>query len=284
MQTSAVIGLGLIGGSFARAAKQAGRRVLGVDCCPQTREMALAAGAADDISDSIAAAGEAEEIFIAAPVGAFDDIFSALQKSLSPTATVFDGGSCKRRAMESAAAMLGDKAGRFVPCHPIAGGENSGFSASCADLFQGRKVVMCAEKADEDAAELAAAAWRRAGGRVARMSAEEHDAIFAAVSHLPHLLSFALVDSIRADSRGELMSDYAAGGFRDFTRIAGSDPVMWRDICLQNGDEILAALEKFQKQLAQLEKAAREGDGALLQKTFAAARDFRAAQLKKLED
>ena len=117
MQTSAVIGLGLIGGSFARAAKQAGRRVLGVDCCPQTREMALAAGAADDISDSIAAAGEAEEIFIAAPVGAFDDIFSALQKSLSPTAAVFDGGSCKRRAMESAAAMLGEQ-GRTVCAVP----------------------------------------------------------------------------------------------------------------------------------------------------------------------
>ena len=283
MRTAGVIGLGLIGGSFARACKKAGMRVLGADVCAETRAAAKAAGAADEVFAAPEAVCAADEIFIAAPVGAFGEIFAAIANSLSPSATVFDGGSCKRRAASLAANHLGAKAGRFVPSHPVAGGEDSGFAASSADLFAGRWAVLCPARSDADAAETAKAAWQRAGAQIAVMTAEEHDSVFAAISHLPHLLSFALMESLRADSGGEDALRYAAGGFRDFTRIAGSHPTMWRDICLQNSDELLAASARFRRQLEVLERAIAKRDGAGLKNKFAAARAMRRQWRETLE-
>ncbi len=282
-KTLGVIGLGLIGGSFARAAKAAGLRVIGADICAETRKMALAAGAADEVSADAADAAAADEILIAVPVGEMGGVFAALRDSLPASAVVFDGGSCKRRPVLAAAQNLGGKAGRFVPSHPIAGGENSGFAASSADLFSGSRVILCPADSDADATAAAENAWRRAGAKTAHMTAEEHDEIFAAVSHLPHLLSFALVESIRArPDYAELLS-YAAGGFRDFTRIAGSHPAMWRDICLQNGDMILAAMARFRRELDKMETAVKNGDGAALYGQFSEARALRRAWLDTLE-
>lgn len=282
-RTAGVIGLGLIGGSFARVCKRAGMRVLGADICPDARSATFAAGAADEVFASPEAVCAADEILIAAPVGAFDEIFAAIAGAVSPSATVFDCGSCKRSAAESAARYLGANAGRFVPSHPVAGGEDSGFAASSAELFDGRWTVLCPAQSDESAVAAAKAAWRRTGARIAEMSVQEHDAVFAAVSHLPHLLSFALMESLRADSGGEVALRYAAGGFRDFTRIAGSHPAMWRDICLQNGDELLAAAARFRLQLDSLEKAILAQDGEELKNKFSAARTMRRRWREELE-
>ncbi|MGI9297993.1 MAG: prephenate dehydrogenase [Gammaproteobacteria bacterium] len=282
-RTAGIIGLGLIGGSFARVCKNAGLRVIGADICPDTRRAAFAAGIADEVSAEPAAVCKADEILIATPVGTFGDIFSAVAGTLSPSAVLFDGGSCKRRAAELAAKHLGAKAGRFVPSHPVAGGEDSGFAASSADLFRGCWTVLCPARSDEDAAAAAKAAWKRAGAQIAVMTTREHDAIFAAVSHLPHLLSFALMESLRADSGGEGALRYAAGGFRDFTRIAGSHPTMWRDICLQNGDELLSASARFRRQLESFEQAIVKKDGAALKNKFAAARALRRKWREDLE-
>ncbi|MGI9305759.1 MAG: prephenate dehydrogenase [Gammaproteobacteria bacterium] len=283
-KTLGVVGLGLIGGSFARAGKAAGLRVIGADICAKTRQMALDAGAVDEVSADAAAAGAADEILIAVPVGATGSVFAALRGALRPAATVFDGGSCKRAPVREAAKYLGEKAGRFVPSHPIAGGEDSGFQASSARLFSGKWAVLCPADSDADAAAAAENAWRRAGAKTAILSAEAHDEIFSAVSHLPHLLSFALVDSIRARPNYEELLRFAAGGFRDFTRIAASHPAMWRDICLQNSDKILDSLAYFRRAADDIETAVKNGDGAALEEKFAAARELRRAWVKTLEE
>ena len=282
-RTAGVIGLGLVGGSFARACKKAGMRVIGADICAETRAAARSAGAADEVYSEPAAVCVADEVFIATPVGAFGDIFAAIADSISPRTTVFDCGSCKRQAAAIAAEYLGEKAGRFVPSHPVAGGEDSGFAASFAELFADRWVVMCPAESDADAAAIAKSAWQRTGARVTEMTAAQHDSVFAAVSHLPHLLSFALMESLRADSEGESALRFAAGGFRDFTRIAGSNSVMWRDICLQNGDALLAATARFRRQLDILDEAIRAGDGELLNQKFSAARALRRRWREDLE-
>lgn len=284
MRSLGVIGLGLIGGSFARAAKAAGAHVVGVDCCAATRQMALACGAVDTVSAEPAAACEADNIFLAVPVGAYGEIFAALRKSLPVAGVVFDGGSCKRQTIQTAVRELADKAGRFVPSHPIAGGEDSGFAASSADLFNNRWVVLCPAGSDDDAVAAVYAAWKMTGAKTTEMTAEAHDATFAAVSHLPHVLSFALVESIRAAETHTQMLQYAAGGFRDFTRIAGSNSLMWRDICLQNPDQLLLVLGQFRRQLDELEAAISRGDGDTLQQKFAAARQLRRAWIDTLED
>lgn len=279
-KTAAVIGLGLIGGSFARSAKAAGLRVIGVDVSAVARRAALEAGVADEVSDSAAAVAGADEVFVATPVGAFASVFAELAGSVREDAAVFDGGSCKREAMRAAEA-LGARRPRFVPSHPIAGHEDSGFEASSADLFKDRWAVLCPEGAAPDAIETTAAAWRRCGAKIAEMTAESHDEIFAAVSHLPHLLSFALVEALRARKNRETILRYAAGGFRDFTRIAGSDPVMWADVCIQNADCLLAACGDFRRELENFEDLVRAGDREALREKFAAARALRRRGEKK---
>jgi prephenate dehydrogenase len=275
----AVIGVGLIGGSFALALKAAGacREVVGIGRSAENLRRAREIGAIDAAAPDVAAGARgADLVLVATPVAQFPAVFAALARALEPGALVTDAGSTKRDVVAAARAALGGALGRFVPAHPIAGAEQSGAAAARADLFRHRRVVLAplAENAAETVARVAAA-WEACGARIARMSAEEHDAVFAAVSHLPHVLAYALVHEIagRADS-GRLLG-YAASGFRDFTRIASSDPEMWRDICVANRDRLLAEIDRYAEKLGALRPLIERADGAALERLFAEARAAR---------
>ena len=279
-----IVGLGLIGGSFALAMKRRGRAVCGVSRSPQTAAEAKQIGAIDD--DRAEALGDADLIFIAVPVRATASALELARQHAKPQAVIMDGGSVKGGMAELAREILGKNAGRFVPCHPVAGAEKSGVAAAGADLFDGREVVLCPAESDADAAETARAAWREAGARVSDMDADEHDRVFAVVSHLPHVLSYALVNQIdgQEGDKRELMLRHAASGFRDFTRIAGSHPEMWRDVCRDNRDNLLSALAEYRRALATLESAVRDNDGAALFEKFDAARNLRNAWIARREE
>jgi len=275
----AVIGVGLIGGSFAlalKAAKLAGS-VIGVGRSAANLKLALEQGVIDAIGAHAAeAAKDADLVLVAAPVAQFADIFSAIAPALKAGALVTDAGSTKRDVIAAARAGLGAKLGQFVPAHPIAGAERNGAAAASAELFRGRRVVLAPLAENSPAAVQAVeGAWAACGARVGRMSAEEHDAVFAAVSHLPHLLAYALVHEVAGRGNSAQLFGYAAGGFRDFTRIASSHPEMWRDICVANRDALLAELERFQAKLEALRPLVAQGDGAALERLFAEARAAR---------
>ena len=206
----------------------------------------------------------------------FPAVLAALAPQLKPSAIVMDAGSTKRDVVAAARAALGARISQFVPAHPIAGAEKSGAAAASADLFRGKRVVL-APLPENAAASLAAveAAWTACGARVTRMSAEEHDAVFAAVSHLPHLLAYALVHEFAGRGNSAQLFGYAAGGFRDFTRIASSHPEMWRDICVANREPLLAELDRYAAKLRALRPLLERGDGAALEKLFAEARAAR---------
>jgi prephenate dehydrogenase len=191
-----------------------------------------------------------------------------------------DAGSTKRDVVAAARRALGERLARFVPAHPIAGAEHSGAAAAQAGLFAGKRVVLAplAETAP-DALAQAEAAWRAGGARLSRMTPEEHDAVFAAVSHLPHLLAYALVHDIASRANSAQLFGYAAGGFRDFTRIASSHPEMWRDICTANRDALLAELDQYVSQLRELRPMLEQGDAQALERMFAGAREARARWL-----
>ena len=271
----AVIGVGLIGGSFALALKKARRcgHVVGIGRSAANLQVAKDRG----IIDSVAAqAGDADLVLVATPVAQFPAVLAALAPQLKPAAIVMDAGSTKRDVVAAARAALGAKISQFVPAHPIAGAERSGAAAASADLFRGKRVVL-APLPENAAASLAAveAAWTACGARVTRMSAEEHDAVFAAVSHLPHLLAYALVHEFAGRGNSAQLFGYAAGGFRDFTRIASSHPEMWRDICVANREPLLAELDRYAAKLRALRPLLERGDGAALEKLFAEARAAR---------
>jgi prephenate dehydrogenase len=271
----AVIGVGLIGGSFALALKKARLcgHVVGIGRSAANLQVAKDRG----IIDSVAAqAGDADLVLVATPVAQFPAVLAALAPQLKPAAIVMDAGSTKRDVVAAARAALGAKIAQFVPAHPIAGAERSGAAAASADLFRGKRVVL-APLPENPAASLAAAeaAWTACGARVTRMSAEEHDAVFAAVSHLPHLLAYALVHEFAGRGNSAQLFGYAAGGFRDFTRIASSHPEMWRDICVANREPLLAELDRYGAKLRALRPLLERGDGAALEKLFAEARAAR---------
>ena len=271
----AVIGVGLIGGSFALALKKARLcgHVVGIGRSAANLQVAKDRG----IIDSVAAqAGDADLVLVATPVAQFPAVLAALAPQLKPAAIVMDAGSTKRDVVAAARAALGAKIAQFVPAHPIAGAERSGAAAASADLFRGKRVVL-APLPENPAASLAAAevAWTACGARVTRMSAEEHDAVFAAVSHLPHLLAYALVHEFAGRGNSAQLFGYAAGGFRDFTRIASSHPEMWRDICVANREPLLAELDRYAAKLRALRPLLERGDGAALEKLFAEARAAR---------
>ena len=271
----AVIGVGLIGGSFALALKKARLcgHVVGIGRSAANLQVAKDRG----IIDSVAAqAGDADLVLVATPVAQFPAVLAALAPQLKPAAIVMDAGSTKRDVVAAARAALGAKIAQFVPAHPIAGAERSGAAAASADLFRGKRVVL-APLPENSAASLAAveAAWTACGARVSRMSPEEHDAVFAAVSHLPHLLAYALVHEFAGRGNSAQLFGYAAGGFRDFTRIASSHPEMWRDICVANREPLLAELDRYAEKLRALRPLLERGDGAALEKLFAEARAAR---------
>jgi prephenate dehydrogenase len=187
-----------------------------------------------------------------------------------------DAGSTKRDVVAAARRGLGDRISRFVPAHPIAGAENSGAGAASAELFRDRRLVLTPliENSKEDV-ETVASLWTALGARVSRMTPEEHDGVFAAVSHLPHLLAYALVGGIAARADAAQLFGYAAGGFRDFTRIASSHPEMWRDICMANGDRLLQELSSYEKKLREVGEMLQRKDAAALEKLFTDARAAR---------
>jgi len=277
----AVIGVGLIGGSFALALKQAGKvtHVVGVGRNRANLELARERRIIDAIApDAAAAARDADLVLVAAPVAQFPAIFSQLSDC---QALITDAGSTKRDVVAAARAALGARIAQFVPGHPVAGAEQSGAAAAMASLFLDRRVVLTPLPENRpEAVQRVEDAWRACGARISRLGAEEHDAVLAAVSHLPHLLAYALVHDIAARGNAEQLFSYAAGGFRDFTRIASSHPEMWRDICVANRDQLLAELARYSAQLGLVEKLLQAADGDALEKLFTQARDARNRWLK----
>lgn len=279
----AVIGVGLIGGSFALALKQARlvAHVVGAGRSEANLRLARERGVIDSIAaDARAAARDADVVLVSAPVAQFPEIFRSLE--LKPGAIVTDAGSTKRDVISAARKALGPKAAQFVPGHPIAGAEKSGAAAASAELFRDRRVVLTPlNENPPQSIERIENLWRACGANVSRMDAEEHDAVLAAVSHLPHLLAYALVHEVaRRPNAGQLFS-FAAGGFRDFTRIASSHPEMWRDICVANRDRLLAEVRRYQEKLSALEKLLQAADAKALERLFAEAREAREQWLKR---
>ena len=275
----AVIGVGLNGGSFALALKQAKAvsRVVGVGRNAANLRLARERGIIDSIApDPGAAARDADLVLIATPVAQFNEILGNLAGNLGAKTLVTDGGSTKRDVIAAARGALGKKLGQFVPAHPIAGAENSGAAAANAELFRGKRVVITPLPQNRrSAVEQVESAWKACGARVSRMDPEEHDAVLATVSHLPHLLAYALVHGVARRNNSEQLFSFAAGGFRDFTRIASSHPEMWRDICLANRDRVLQELKSYANELGTIRKLIQKGDAAALEKLFTVARDAR---------
>ncbi len=284
-QRVAVVGVGLIGGSFALALKEAKAcgHVVGVGRSPANLKLALSRGVIDSISTDPALAAEgADLVLVASPVGQFEKIFRAVAASLKPDAVLTDAGSTKRDVVAAARKALKKKIGQFVPAHPIAGAEKSGAAAANAELFRGRRVVITPMKENAAAAvEKVNQAWSTCGARTSQMTPEQHDAVFAAVSHLPHLLAYALVHEVNGRKNAAELFSFAAGGFRDFTRIASSHPEMWRDICVANADKLSAELASYAKKLAAVKKLLSRGDAKALEKLFSEAREARDGWLQK---
>jgi prephenate dehydrogenase len=286
-QKIVIFGVGLIGGSFALALKKAGAVacVVGIGRSRASLERALELGIIDVIGDDLPAAlAGADLVLIAAPVAQTEPILAAIAPHLQLATIVTDAGSTKADVVFGARRALKDKIGQFVPGHPIAGRESNGPDAAIVDLYQGKKTVLTPlpENAEFDV-ERVAAAWRLCGAIIHRLSAEQHDQVFASVSHLPHLLAFALVDQVAAAPNSALLFQYAASGFRDFTRIAGSSPEMWRDISLANRSALLEQLDVYQAQLTLLRVSLTESDGPALEAVFANAQRAREQWIAAIE-
>ena len=273
----AIIGVGLIGGSFALAVKQAGavREVLGVGRSAASLDLARQHGLIDRAVD-FAEAGQGDCILLAMPVGDTVAVLAQLAPHLKTRAVVTDAGSTKANVIVAAKASLGARFSDFVPGHPIAGSECNGPLAARADLFQARKVVLTPTPGTRsDAQALVTALWTVTGAQVETLDAKLHDQIFAAVSHLPHLAAYALVNELAKRENSAEFFRFAASGFRDFTRIAGSSPEMWRDIALANRDALLNELDAYITALQNLRSAISAEDAATLLAVFSRARAAR---------
>ncbi|WP_084303495.1 bifunctional prephenate dehydrogenase/3-phosphoshikimate 1-carboxyvinyltransferase [Phytopseudomonas flavescens] len=271
-----VVGLGLIGGSFAKGLRARGvcREVVGVDLDPQARRMAVELGVADRCEEQLAAACQgADVIMLAVPILAMERVLGELARLNLGDAILTDAGSAKGNVVRAAEAVFGGVPVRFVPGHPIAGSEQSGVEAANGELFKRHKVILTPlAQTDATALQRVDQLWRELGADVEHMQVEHHDQVLAATSHLPHLLAFGLVDSLAKRNENLEIFRYAAGGFRDFTRIAGSDPVMWHDIFLANREAVLRTLDVFRDDLDALRDAVDAGDGHHLLGVFTRAR------------
>ncbi|OGI48082.1 MAG: hypothetical protein A2151_06820, partial [Candidatus Muproteobacteria bacterium RBG_16_65_34] len=280
-----IIGVGLIGGSLARALREARavREIVGYGRSLGNLQQAVDLGVVDRAAVSAPdAVRGADMIVLAVPVGAMPEILGEIAAAIDDGAVITDVGSVKGGVIEVARRALGARFARFVPGHPIAGTEQSGVAASLADLFAGRRVILTPE-AETDPGALASvrAMWSVAGAEVVAMSAGEHDRILAVGSHLPHLLAFALMDLVVRRDDHRAVFQCVGNGFRDLTRIAASDPVMWRDICFANREAVLEVLRQYRDNLAELELAIARGDGEWLIETFTRAKHARDALNKK---
>ena len=284
----ALIGVGLIGGSWMLALRAAGcldGTVVGCGRSTANLERALARGIIDSATtDPREAVAGADVVVVAVPLAATGPVLASIRDAVAPDAVITDVGSAKGGVMVDARLALGALWPRFVPGHPIAGNERSGADAAFATLFEGRRVILTPDSdTAPDAVARVAALWEQAGAGVTRMTAAHHDDVLAATSHLPHVLAYSLVDTLSRWSDRDEVFAYAAGGFRDFTRIASSDPEMWRDICLANREALVAALERYTAELDALTAAVRAGDGPALEAVFRHARETRQRFLDMLE-
>ncbi len=275
----ALIGLGLIASSMAHAMRRAGMtaEIVGTARSAETRRIAARIGFCDRIEESAeAAVAGADLVVLAVPVGAMGAVAAQVAPHLAPGATVTDVGSVKRAVIEAVGPHLPEGT-HFVPGHPIAGTERSGPDAGFASLFDRRWCLLTPEGADEGAVVRLTAYWEALGARVGTMEADHHDLVLAVTSHVPHLIAYTMVGV--ADDLGRVTDaeviDYSAAGFRDFTRIAASDPVMWRDVFLANRDASLDILGRFTEELFALQRAIRTGDGDLLHAYFTRTRAIR---------
>lgn len=260
----AVLGCGLIGGSFALAARRArlARHIVGYSKSPSTTRLAMQRGVIDEEADSaLRAVSGADLVVLAVPVASTADLLKQIRHGLEAHALVMDVGSTKGDVTRAARAQLGSRQSQFVPCHPIAGKEKSGVRFAEAGLFDGRRVIVTPLAANSARlVDVATQVWESIGGIVSVMTPEDHDAAFAAVSHLPHLLAFAYVYALSSQPQGSAYLQLAGPGFRDFSRIAEGDPHMWRDILQANRDEVLRQLQLYKQALAGFEAQARQGN------------------------
>jgi cyclohexadieny/prephenate dehydrogenase len=283
-----IIGLGLIGSSIARAvqATMPTVRVTGHDADPGVCDRARALGFVDDVTDTPGAAViDADLVILCVPVGAMGAVGEAIAADLPADAIVSDVGSSKASVLAALTTAL--PGATIIPAHPVAGTENSGPDAGFATLFTGRWcIVTPPEGADETAVARVEEFWKRMGANVERMDAKHHDLVLAVTSHLPHLIAYTIVGTasdMEEVTQSEVIK-YSAGGFRDFTRIAASDPTMWRDVFLSNKDAVLEMLQRFSEDLTALQRAIRWGDGEALFELFSRTRDIRRSIIEQGQD
>jgi prephenate dehydrogenase len=268
-QRLALIGCGLMGGSFALALRQAGlvQHITGFSASEETRQRALELKVIDQACNSVAEAVQgADLVLLAVPVGAMQSSFAAMRSALAPQALLMDVGSTKCDVIAAAQAHLGERLSCLVPAHPIAGKEVAGIEHAEATLYQARRTILTPLPQNSiRQIKMASEVWTAIGSHVSHMTPEAHDATFAAVSHLPHLLAFAAVNALTSQAQGAAFLEMAGPGFRDFSRIAASDSAVWRDILSANHTEVLTQLAHFRRALDAFENALKQGDNAALQ-------------------
>lgn len=275
-----LIGCGLMGGSFALALKRAGlvKRVVGYSKSPSTTERARQLGVIDvEAPSALLAVSGADIVLLAVPVAATEATLKAIRHLVTRDMLIMDVGSTKRDVIDAARRVLRENVGAFVPCHPIAGKEASGVEHADPELYANRQLIITPiERTQVSHLNKAREVWEALGCQVQQMSPEAHDAAFAAVSHLPHLIAFALVNGIAAQPHGQDFLSLAGPGFRDFTRIAASDPKMWRDILLANRQELIEQTQVFQQTLQAMQSLIEAGNGEALEELIAQASQVRA--------
>jgi prephenate dehydrogenase len=275
-----LIGCGLMGGSFALALKRAGlvKRVVGYSKSPSTTQRAMSMGVIDvEAPSALLAVSGADVVLLAVPVAATEATLKAIKHLVTKDMLIMDVGSTKRDVIDSARRVLRDHIGSFVPCHPVAGREVSGVEHADPDLYTGKQVILTPiDRTHAAQLQKAVQVWEGLGCKVLKMTPEAHDAAFAAVSHLPHLIAFALINAIAGQGPGKDYLSLAGPGFRDFTRIAASEPKMWRDILLANRHELLAQSKLFQTTLLAMEAMIESGDGEALEGLIEQASEARA--------
>jgi prephenate dehydrogenase len=275
-----VIGCGLMGGSFALALKRAGlvNRVIGYSKSPSTTEKAKKLGVIDIAAESaLLAVSGSDIVLIAVPVAATEATFRAIRHLVEPGVLFMDVGSTKRDVVDAARRVLKERIGSFVPAHPIAGKEAGGVTHADAALYNGRQVILTPlPSTNADLLQKATDVWAAIGSQVLRMTPENHDAAFAAVSHLPHVLAFVYFNSIAGQPAGRDYLSLAGPGFRDFTRIAASDPLVWRDVLMSNREEVLKQSERFRRELEALEQALKLGNADAIEAQIRNASEGRA--------
>lgn len=282
-----IFGVGLIGGSLGLALRQANycQQIIGCGRNIAALKKAVELGAIDSFSlDSKVAVQDADVVLLAVPMGAMPAVLMQIKDALPPSCVLTDAGSTKGSIVEQVRTVMGMEYTQFVPGHPVAGREKSGVEAAVVDLYQGRRVILTPTKqTDPQALAAVAAMWEVTGALVEPMSVAMHDQVLAATSHLPHVLAFSLVDTLLNMPQQEDILRYAAGGFRDFTRIASSDPVMWRDICLYNSTAILEMIQALQINLNEFAGLIREQDGEALHQRMTKAKQARDNYIARFE-